>query len=386
MLPPIGQKLDRPFVTQTRDSFVRAVPEVAESEDLKKTLLVCVLAGTVVPACSRGAEREGPAIAVATSAARLGTITAVFETVGTVAPAPDAQQLVTVPEPARIVELPRSEGEPVMRGDVLVRFEVAAMQSAAAQQVADVSGAQARLANAQAAHARSKELFDRGLVPRLQVEELQAQIAAAEADLRAANTASSVFEAGVSARTVVRALFDGVVQQRLMTTGELAQPASVIMIVIDPQRLELTASMPFADAERIAIGNPARTTPLPDGTPAMTLRVAARPDSVTNRETPVVVRMAFDSPPPMAIGTAIQVAIDGETHEGAVLVPLAALSYEGDEASVFVMNNGKAERRLVAVGISNAEDAEITEGLQAQEVVIIDSQLPLVDGAKVAPQ
>jgi membrane fusion protein (multidrug efflux system) len=353
---------------------------------LKETLFICVLAGTVVSACSRGAERGGPAIAVATSAARLGSITAVFETVGTIAAAPDAQQLVSVPEPARIVELPRGEGEQVMRGDVLVRFEIAAMQSAAAQQVADVSGAQARLASAQAAHARSKEMFDRGLVPRLQVEELQAQIAAAEAELRTANTASSVFEAGVSSRTVVRALFDGVVQQRLMTIGETALPASVIMIVIDPQRLELTASMPFPDAERIAIGNPARTIPLPDGTPPMTLRVAARPESVTDRENPVVVRMAFDSPPALPIGTAVQVAIDGETHEGAVLVPLAALSYEGDEVAVFVVNNGKAERRLVAVGITTAEEAEITEGLQAQEIVVVDSQVPLVDGSKVAPQ
>jgi cobalt-zinc-cadmium efflux system membrane fusion protein len=320
---------------------------------------------------------------VTTAAARLGTITAVVEAVGMIAAAPDAQQLVSVPEPARIVELPRADGEQVRRGDVLVRFEVAAMQSAAAQQVADVSGAQARLANAQAAHARTKEMFDRGLVPRLQVEALQAQIAAAEAELRTASAASSVFEAGVASRTVVRASLDGVIQQRLMGVGELAQPTSVIMIVIDPQRLEVAASMPFSEAQRIAIGNPARTVPLPDGSPALTLRVAARPESVIDREAPVIVRLAFDSPPAEPVGTAVQLVIDGETHEGAVLVPLAALAYEGDEAGVFVVSKGQVERRVVTVGLTDAEHAEITEGLEADEIVVIESQVPLTNGAKV---
>jgi RND family efflux transporter MFP subunit len=352
---------------------------------LRTPFFVCVVAGTALLGCSRRGA-EGPPIAVTTATAQLGTITAVIEAVGLIAAAPDAQQLVTIPEPARIVELPRVEGESVTRGDVLVRLEIAAMQSAATQHVADVSSAEARLANARAAHARAKELFDRGLVPRLQVEDLEAQIAAAEADLRSVNAASSVLETGAASRTMVRALFDGVIQQRLMTVGEMALPASVILIVIDPQRLEVAASMPFSDAERIAIGNAARTAPLPDGTAPMSLRVVARPESVTDRDAPVIVRLAFDTPPALPVGTAVQVAIDGEMREGVVLVPLAALAYEGDEAAVFVVEKGQVERRVVAVGITDAEHAEITDGLQAQEVVVMESQIPLTDGAKVAPQ
>ena len=39
-------------------------------------------------------------------------------------PAPGADLVVTAPEPARIAEMPKAEGDRVRRGDLLVRFEI----------------------------------------------------------------------------------------------------------------------------------------------------------------------------------------------------------------------------------------------------------------------
>jgi RND family efflux transporter MFP subunit len=337
--------------------------------------------------CSRGTnDSDRRPIAVTTATAQQGTIIAVIETVGLVTAASGAEQIVTAAEPARIVELPKLEMEPVRRGDVLVRFEIASVQSESTTQDAEIARAESRLANARSAHAREKELFDRGLVPRIRIDELENQIDAAEADLRTARAAGSAFEAGATSRTTVRAAFDGIVHQRLLNVGDMALPSSVILTVIDPERLEVVASMPFGEAIRIGVGNAARVVLTPDSPPVAALRVVARPESLVDRAAPVAVRLAFDGPASIPIGTSVPLLVNAEMHEGAILVPLSAIVQDGDGIAVFVVNKGEAERRPVTVGITDAEYAEITSGLQGAEVVVVDSQITLVDGARVAPQ
>jgi hypothetical protein len=51
---------------------------------------------------------------------------------------------------------------------------------------------------------------------------------------------------------------------------------------------------------------------------------------------------------------------------------------------VFVANGGKAERRVVQVGLEDAEHVEITSGVRAGEAVITTNQNGLPDGAAIA--
>src|SRR5258708_30313842 len=96
-----------------------------------------------------------------TAAAPVKTITlapAVLEGIvaasGVVAAAPGADWVITAPEPARIVELPKAEGDRVKPGDLLVRFEIPARTTDVAARRAEVAQARARVENAQA---RSEE-------------------------------------------------------------------------------------------------------------------------------------------------------------------------------------------------------------------------------------
>jgi RND family efflux transporter MFP subunit len=335
--------------------------------------------------CARGAgDRGGDAIAVTTAVADVGPITAVVQADGVVTVAPGGEQIVTAPEPARIVDLPKSEKEPVVRGDVLVRLELVSVQSDAARQTADISRAEARVESARAAHSRAIDLFERGLVPRLSVDELGGQVLAAEADLRNAREAASTLEAAAASRSMVRAVLDGVVRQRFMQVGDVVTPESPILTVLDPQRLEVTASVPFRDAIRINVGNAARVVTAPEGAAPSGLRVVSRPESASDRAAPVAMRLAFNETPSIPVGAAVQLAINGESRDAAVLVPLAAVAQENDETTVYVVVNGRVERRVVSVGITDDEHAEITAGLQRGEVVVIESQTALFEGAKVA--
>jgi len=98
------------------------------------------------------------------------------------------------------------------------------------------------------------------------------------------------------------------------------------------------------------------------------------------------VRLTFDTPSTLAVGTPVRAEIDAEEHTNVVLVPLAALVHEGEETAVFVAAGNKAQRRPVTVGITDDEHAEISSGLKAGEPVIVKGQAGLPDGASITTE
>ena len=66
-----------------------------------------------------------------------------------------------------------------------------------------------------------------------------------------------------------------------------------------------------------------------------------------------------------------------------MIVPAAALVREGEETAVFVVMGDKAQRRPVQAGLTDGSDLEIVSGVKAGEMVIVEGQNGLPDGAKV---
>ena len=67
----------------------------------------------------------------------------------------------------------------------------------------------------------------------------------------------------------------------------------------------------------------------------------------------------------------------------ALIVPRAALHSLNGRDAVFVVQNGRAERRAVTVNAARDEEAVIVSGLTTGERVIIDTPKGLSDGAAV---
>jgi cobalt-zinc-cadmium efflux system membrane fusion protein len=353
-------------------------------------MIIRSLAGLVllvsIAGCSREATEEvtsDTVVPVTTSAAAVGTIRATLLVTGTVTAAPGADLLVIAPEPARIAEIPHAEGDRVRRGDVLVRFEIPSYTADVATKRGEVTRAEARLQNARAAQTRAHDLFDRGIAARKEVEDAdreladaQAGVAESEATLGAAQTSA--------ARATVRATFDGVVAKRTHNPGDSVEAAASdpVLRVVDPKRLEVTASIPVADVQRIATGAAAQLASPSGGTTA-TLKVVSRPAAVDANTATAPIRLAFVTPTAIPIGAPVQLTIDAEEHRDVVLVPAAAVTHEGEEAAVFVVNGEKAERRVVMLGITDDAHAEIRSGIKAGEAVIVTGQAGLPDGAAI---
>ena len=345
-----------------------------------------LLACTIASGCGHAATEEvatETVVPVTTAPAQLGSIRAVIHATGDVNPGPGADLIVVAPEPARISQIAKAEGDAVRRGDVLVRFEIPTLGAEAISKGADAAAAETRLQVAGQNQGRLRDLFERGVAARKEVEDADREVADAQAALAQAQAARNAAQT-LEGRQTVLATFDGVIAKRFHNPGDQveATASDPVLRVIDPGRLQVDASVAISDLSRIVVGATGRLI-LPMDAPQLPLKVAARPAAVEPGTAAAPVRMTFSSPHSLAVGTPVQVEIDAEEHTNVVLVPAEAVVREGEETAVYVAVGGKAQRRPVVLGIVGKDRTEIREGVKAGESVIVHGQAGLPDGAAI---
>ena len=303
---------------------------------------------------------------------------------GVVAAAPGADWTITAPEPARIVELPKAEGDRVKPGDLLVRFEIPSLSTDLAQRESEVRQSQAHVANAQASVNRLTTLVQHGVAAQKDLEDAQRDLSEAQAAQAQAESARQN-AAVLASRTVVRATFPGVVAKRAHNPGDMvdATATDVILRIIDPARLQIVASVPIADLARVRTGQAVQIT-VPGADEPEPGKVLTRPAAVDTGGVAADVRIAFDHPTTLPAGTPVRVDVVTDQHPNALAVPADALLHEEDEAFVMVAaSDNKAHKHKVTTGLSSAKQVEITSGLKAGDAVIVEGQQGLPDGAPV---
>jgi membrane fusion protein (multidrug efflux system) len=346
-----------------------------------------VLSAALAGACSRAPEprrdTEPDRVPVAAQPVFIGSLRAVVQASGLVVPAEGAEFLLIAPEPARLVEVLKAVGDPVTSGEPLVRFDLAGATSDLARQRADLAAAEARVERARSALERTRGLVDRGLVPRVDRDAAERELADAQDGLQRASTGLKNAEAAAG-RSVVRAPFTGVVAARLHNPGDIVQPAATdpILRIVDPGRVEILATIERADAPRVLQGATARIPNPQDGS-SIPLTVTARPATPTSSGM-VQVRLFPSAPVPIAVDTPVAVEIDAEERTNVVFVRAEWIVRERDESVVMVAIGDVASRRVVTTGITTETGVEITSGLKPGDVVITQGHVGLQDGAALS--
>jgi RND family efflux transporter MFP subunit len=351
---------------------------------------VVVAVALLAVGCSKSTVEE----VQTTAAAPVKTITLAPSTVegvvaasGLVSAAPGADWVITAPEPARIVELPKAEGDRVKTGDLLVRFEIPARTTEVAARRAEVDQARARVDNAQASVKRLTTLFEHGVAAQKELEDARRDLAEAQAALVQAEAGTQA-AAVLASRSIVRARFPGVVAKRAHNPGDMveATSADVILRVIDPAKLQVVAAVPIPDLARVLVGKPVRVI-VPGAEAPEQGKVLTRPAAVEPTGVSADVRISFTAMTRLAVGTPVRVEIVAEQRPNALAVPVEAIIHQDEDAFVMVAGaDNKAHKRKVTIGITTPKLAEITGGLKAGEAVIVQGQQGLPDGAAITQE
>lgn len=315
------------------------------------------------------------------------------------------------PAGGQIAKMLVKKGQRVKAGQVLLALwsddlqaqsQLAHAQLSTAKVQAKQACVQAELADQEAARSRklqasgfiSNEALDRSVTAakvardgcaaaRSQIAQSQSRIAAAQAGLD---------------RMVLRAPFAGIVADISGELGEYATPSPPgiptppAIDLIDDRCLYVSAPIDEVDAAYLKTGQEARITldALKGKTYAGKVkRVAPYVLEIEKQARTVEVEVDFvDSPATenLLVGYSADVEIVHASHAQVLRIPTQAI-LEGKRVLVYRPVDGVLEERVVSVGLSNWEQSEITDGLQAgEQIVLAPDQAGIKVGAKVRPE
>lgn len=265
-------------------------------------------------------------------------------------------------------------GDRVKRGQVLVRIDPRETDAQVAAGTAGVAQAEAQLAQAKLSYERTAKLLDAKFVS-------QAALDKADADLKSAQAALQMANAGATQATTarsfaeVRSPVDGVVTRRLAELGELAAPGKPLIEVHDPGALRAVASVPQFVLPRIANARTAEITlPLLGATLSAT-RVTVLPAADARLlSTQVRADLPATLPAGAVPGTAAKVLLPTGTVRRLVM-PADAVFRRGELTAAYVVgSDGHTQLRQIRVGEPTGSGlVEVLAGLDAGERVQLGS-------------
>ncbi|CAM3216142.1 Efflux RND transporter periplasmic adaptor subunit [Sphingomonas antarctica] len=292
-----------------------------------------------------------------------GEIDAAIPASATVEATPDAEAVLTARAAGTVTRILKRIGDPVRVGETVALVE----SRDASAIVADRSVASARVTLASRQLARERSLLAQGVSPRADYETAQANLAVAQADARRANAAAGAVRVAGDGRSVaVVTPIGGRITAAPANLGQYVAAETELFRVADPRRLQITASLPPADASRVRAGDRVELT-TSDG---LTLEGRVRSatgvvDPETRAATVIVTPTAGGST--LVPGQLVQARVfasGGATRDG-VMVPQDAVQTIGSRTVVFVRTPGGFKAQSVQIGSRSGGLVAIASGLKA---------------------
>jgi membrane fusion protein, multidrug efflux system len=298
----------------------------------------------------------------------------------------------------RLEEVGVRLGDRVRKGQQLAKVEDREImeQVKQAQASFDVAGAtirqrEADLRLAQTNLDRSKNLFDRQLIPKQTFDDTDAryQAAAAQLDLARAQYAQAqarLDELKINlANTVIASPVSGFVGKRSLDPGAWVTPNSSFISVVDIGIVRLVANIVEKDLRRISSGM--KTDVAVDAYPGENFlgriaRIAPVLDPAT-RTAQIEVEIE-NSQFRLKPGMYAKVTFTVEHRDNVLVVPANAVIDSGGKKGVFLPGDGDVARfQAVTLGMADPAQVEITSGLSEGTRVISTGAAALREGDRI---
>lgn len=275
------------------------------------------------------------------------------DVVGTVAS--DAKVNLSARIPAYVKEVFVAAGSPVKKGQELVTLDDRDLQEQAA-------AAEAQFKQAEAEYNRTRQLFNNQAATEQAFTAAQAMLTSARAQ----------WERGKVMLTYARivAPMDGIVTDRRVEPGDLANPGQELLAVYDPANMRLEAPVPMRLIGKLPIGQSVEVT-------------LDRPARVFQGQ----VRQIVSEIEPLSRTQLVKVRLEGDTADvlpgtfgrlwvpddarPALLIPVSAVYSVGQIELVQLVKDQRVIRRAIRTGPKQGELVEALSGLAAGNVVLV---------------
>jgi HlyD family secretion protein len=310
----------------------------------------------------------------------------------------------------KVMEILIEEGDTVKAGDVLARIDDTNVQANLQLAHAQLDAAKAaiaetsvRLTEAEQDLARQQSLLTRSVAAQADFDHAAAAAGALRARLTQQQAGVTVAERTVAIwqqqldDTIIRAPFAGIVTSKNAQPGEMISPMSSggftrtgICTIVDMDSREIEIDVNESYINRVTSGQEVVATldAYPDW--KIPCKVIAIIPTADRQKSTVRVRVGFDQLDPrilpqmaVKVGFRDAVAASAAPASRLVLVPKGAVQSVDGRDVVYVVSNGRAERRAVTVAGTQSGESTLSAGLAAGERVVVDAPAALTDGAAV---
>ncbi|PCJ49721.1 MAG: efflux transporter periplasmic adaptor subunit [Gammaproteobacteria bacterium] len=260
------------------------------------------------------------------------------------------------------------EGDYVQAGQALAQLDVDKLEL-------EVQQASARFSQTKNDLNRNKKMFNKGLISSEAFDRVKF-------DYDAQKAATDLAKLNLEYATI-RASISGVIAIRYIKEGNLLKQNDAAFHITDLSEILAIIHIPESEKAGLAVGQLARIFVEASVQPFIGIVQRISPiidrDSGTIRVTVSLSDESFVLRP----GMFSRVSIIYDTHQQAILVPKDSIITEDSELSVYIVEDGVAHKRLVAIGFSNSTSVEILQGVEENEMVITTGQRNLRDKAQV---
>ncbi len=274
-------------------------------------------------------------------------------------------------------------GSVVNAGDILMEIDAKDIQQTVNSNSAQVYSAESQLTLAQSNLERYRKLYAQGAISSAQLDQYQNayNVAAAAVHQSSAQYAQGANQLGY---TTLAADSAGVISGISAEAGQVVSAGQAVLTLVKDGEREIEINVPENRVDELRTTGQIQVSfwALPGSLAEGKIReISPMADKVSRT---YKVRISLANPPAgMNLGMTANVIVANSGGQTAAYIPLSAIYQTGDTPNVWIINDGVVALRPIKVGTFGDNKAQVLEGLQDGDRIVVAGVQKLREGQKV---
>ncbi|MCK6533213.1 MAG: efflux RND transporter periplasmic adaptor subunit [Polyangiaceae bacterium] len=268
----------------------------------------------------------------------------------------------------RLVKVHVEEGAVVKKGALLFSLDASDLG-------ADVRRLEVKKKLLVGSEARARQMLAQNLVSQAEYDRVKSELDEISAEIAARGVTLQ--------KTRIRAPFAGKVGLRRVSAGAWVTPETVLTTLSDASKLKLDFTLPERFAGDVRVGHEVFFRVAGQGERFKASVIAIEPEIDRATRSLNLRALTDNAGERLTAGGFANVEVPVGAGRPVFAVPSQALVPSAKGHGVWVLVDGKAVMRVVAIGERSADDVEVVNGLSAGDTVLVNNLLRLREGAPV---
>ncbi len=359
-------------------------------------LLLLVVIGSIAMACSKGphaaepvhGQKSAPNVSLLISPEDLLTLKHDALASGpaiTGSIQPERRADLRAEVSAVVLQVLKENGDPVRRGDLLVRLDDTAIRDNLASAEASARAANQAYEQADRQYQRLAQLLESGVVSVQSVEDVEIRRNNAHSEFEAAKARAAQARQQLQ-RTEARAPFDGIVSDRRVSAGDTAQPGKELLKVIDLKSMRFEGLVRADSIGEVRTGQPVffRIHGFGEQNFMGKITRVNPAANATTRQVEVLVRFADTHAQPNVAGLYAEGWVETSSTLS-LTIPASALVKDGEQTFAWRIHNNVLQKVSLVIGNRDVRSGAfvLKSGLAPGDRLLRYPASTLIDGQKI---